>query len=242
VASQSKQLKGQKLDDSNEKSLSKQYQELLGSFNWLSISTRPDITGIVYLLYKLQSEPSPQHMDSAKYVIKYLAATPTTGLYYSTQNNNNLQSFVTFPPQQSLLAFSDANWGPWSPLSRNQMPHPKNNHPPVSDHYQNGWRCMVPRSLSGDVLAIETQHKAHVKPRSTRLMKLPNLSSIYAYFSEKSTSQYNNRFQSTMITKEPYFGPKAQPLKNEIGRSPRELGSRKHQPQNRQCHPRSRKT
>ena len=41
-------------------------RQLVGSLNWLSIGTRPDITTITQFLLQYQSNPSPGHLQAAK--------------------------------------------------------------------------------------------------------------------------------------------------------------------------------
>jgi len=87
-----------------------------GMLNWLSIGTRLDITAIVSLLASHQCRPSPGHLDAAKYVGKYVKATASLGIFFSSRHNSKLEAFVFFPVGQSdktpLTAFADANWGP----------------------------------------------------------------------------------------------------------------------------------
>ena len=49
--------------------LVKRYQSLVGSLNWLSCSTRPDITTAVSLLSRQLQNPSPGHLDAGKHVL-----------------------------------------------------------------------------------------------------------------------------------------------------------------------------
>lgn len=52
-----------------------QYQSLVGSLNWLSHTTRPDLSTVVSLLAQHQSNPSQGHMESALYVVQYFSHT-----------------------------------------------------------------------------------------------------------------------------------------------------------------------
>jgi hypothetical protein len=89
-----------------------QYQSLVGSLNWLSITTRPDISTVVSLLAQHQSYPSQGHLDAAYYVARYLSQTKTLGIYFNSSRRVTLESFLHFPISPNLLAMSDANWGP----------------------------------------------------------------------------------------------------------------------------------
>ena len=102
------------LPASDQTSLTKTFQQLIGDLNWLSISTRPDITAIVSLLSAHSHRPAPAHLDAAKHVLRYLASTPSIGLYYTSDHQEDFHAFVHFPPHlsDSLHAYCDANWGP----------------------------------------------------------------------------------------------------------------------------------
>jgi hypothetical protein len=89
-----------------------QYQSLVGSLNWLAHTNRPDIATVVSLLAQHQSEPSPGHLDSALYVVNYLASTKTLGIYFTSRRQSKLESFLHFPISSPVLSMADANWGP----------------------------------------------------------------------------------------------------------------------------------
>ncbi len=89
-----------------------QYQSLVGSLNWLAHTTRPDIATVVSLLAQHQSEPSPGHLDSALYVVNYLASTKTLGIYFTSHRQSKLESFLHFPISSPVISMADANWGP----------------------------------------------------------------------------------------------------------------------------------
>ena len=101
------------LSPSDQAILLKKYQQIIGDLNWLSISTRPDITTIVSLLSAHSHKPAQAHFDSALHVVRYLASTPSHGLYYTSDNTEPFHAFVHFPSNESgLQAYCDANWGP----------------------------------------------------------------------------------------------------------------------------------
>jgi hypothetical protein len=89
-----------------------QYQSLIGSLNWLSITTRPDISTVVSLLAQYQSNPDQGHLDAAYYVAQYLSHTKTLGIHFCSSHWVQLETFLHFPLPSKLLAMSDANWGP----------------------------------------------------------------------------------------------------------------------------------
>jgi hypothetical protein len=88
------------------------YQLLIGSLNWLSTTTRPDISTAVSLLAQHQSYPLPGHMDAAIHVVRYLANTKSFGIYFLSLWKSKLESFLHFLLPSSMLSMSDANWGP----------------------------------------------------------------------------------------------------------------------------------
>jgi hypothetical protein len=88
------------------------YQSLIGSLNWLSTTTCPDLSMVVSLLAQHQSNPSPGHYEAALHVTQYLVNTKTLGIFFSSSNSSKFQPFLHFPLEQSLLLMSDANWGP----------------------------------------------------------------------------------------------------------------------------------
>ena len=63
------------IDPSRKTGLVTHYQSLVGGFNWLSTSTRPDITAVTSLLVGHLQNPSQGHLDSAKHVLLYLKGT-----------------------------------------------------------------------------------------------------------------------------------------------------------------------
>jgi hypothetical protein len=87
---------------------------LVGSFNWLAHTTRPDFSTVVSLLAQHQSNPSPGHYEAAKakYVVHYLANTRDLGIKFTSVKQSSLESFLHFPVPKTVLFMSDANWSP----------------------------------------------------------------------------------------------------------------------------------
>ncbi|TPX55755.1 DNA-directed DNA polymerase, partial [Powellomyces hirtus] len=75
-----------------------EYREIVGSLMYLMICTRPDIAVAVSMLSRFASNPSPQHLQAAKRVLRYLRGTSTYSLCIGGNN-------VT------LHGYSDADWG-----------------------------------------------------------------------------------------------------------------------------------
>jgi hypothetical protein len=116
-------------------------QKYVGSLNWLSTQTRPDISTITNIIAQHTSNPSHGHIHAARYVLQYLKGTSNMGISFSTQPNSSIESFVKYPvdPTQ-LLPFSDANWGP------QDQSVPKPGDPP---QFLELWKS---RSISGFVI------------------------------------------------------------------------------------------
>jgi Reverse transcriptase (RNA-dependent DNA polymerase). len=93
--------------------LESKLRTIIGSLNWISTQTRPDVATITNIIAQYQSDPSPGHLDAAKHVLRYLKGTKDLGISFSSNRNTPLESFVKFPidPNQ-IHPFSDANWGP----------------------------------------------------------------------------------------------------------------------------------
>jgi hypothetical protein len=100
-------------------------QSLVGSLNWLAHTTRPDLATVVSLLAQHQSNPSPGHLEAARYVTRYLANTKNLGIYFTSCKQSILESFLHFPIPDTILSMSDTNWGPpYASLSKtmNELP------------------------------------------------------------------------------------------------------------------------
>lgn len=118
-----------------------QMQTIIGSLNWLSVSTRPDITTVTAMLAKYPKNPSKGHIDAALRVVKYLKGTKNMGIEFSSESNNYLQSFLQFPlPQHQLTGLCDANWEP-----QDQSKPSKDTPPPKLELFKS-------RSMSGYIM------------------------------------------------------------------------------------------
>ncbi|XP_019098123.1 PREDICTED: uncharacterized protein LOC109131533 [Camelina sativa] len=82
---------GTPLDDAS------QYRSVVGSFQYLSF-TRPDISYVVNRLSQFMHRPTTDHWQAVKRVLRYLAGTPTHGIYLHA-NSPIL-----------LHGYSDADW------------------------------------------------------------------------------------------------------------------------------------
>lgn len=92
-------------------SIQDEIRQLVGSLNWLSQGTRPDLATITSMLAKYQNNPTQAHVNAAKYAIRYVKQTRHLGIHFDINFKPNLQSYVHFPIDP-LTAVTDANWGP----------------------------------------------------------------------------------------------------------------------------------
>ena len=77
----------------------KLYQQIIGSLLYVQIGTRPDISFAVSRLAQYASNPSAQHINLAKYVLRYLKGTSDLKLVYLGALGNG------------LFGYSDSSWG-----------------------------------------------------------------------------------------------------------------------------------
>ena len=88
-------------------------RSLIGSLNWLSIQTRPDINTITNILAQHLTNPSKGHLTATKHVIKYLKSCPLKGIKFTSKEDPNINSFIKFPLDPGKIhSLCDANWGP----------------------------------------------------------------------------------------------------------------------------------
>ena len=92
-------------------SLQRKLRELVGSLNWISQGSRPDLSTVTSMLSQYQINPHQGHIDAAKYAIIYLNQTKHLGIIFDSSHNNKLHSFTHYPTDP-LHALTDANWGP----------------------------------------------------------------------------------------------------------------------------------
>lgn len=106
------------LSEPPQETLRKKYHSYLGMLNWLSISTRPDLTTVHSLLASATECPSQAHLDALRHVGRYIKATIDYGISFSSCSNPDLEGFIQFPlddtdaSKPKPTAFTDANWGP----------------------------------------------------------------------------------------------------------------------------------
>lgn len=86
------------------------YRRAVGSLNYLSQCTRPDISHSVSLLSQFLEKPTLSHWGHFKRVLRYLRGTSSLGLTYGVQPVNETLTKLKPNSQSPPLAFSDSNW------------------------------------------------------------------------------------------------------------------------------------
>ena len=77
---------------------------LIGSLNWLAISTRPGIATITNILEKYKDNLSKGHIDAVKRVVGYLKGTLNHGLAFHSHPSDLLRAFFNFSSLQSTAS------------------------------------------------------------------------------------------------------------------------------------------
>jgi hypothetical protein len=72
----------------------KHYQSLIGSLLYVQIGTRPDISFAVSRLAQYATNPSPQHLRLAQYVLSYLRGTIETCVRYDGADGDGLHGYT----------------------------------------------------------------------------------------------------------------------------------------------------
>ena len=63
------------------------YTHLVGSLLYISVCTRPDISQAVGVLSKYMQEPTTEHWQAAKGLLRYVASTREQGILYGSEPN-----------------------------------------------------------------------------------------------------------------------------------------------------------
>ncbi|MBW0465894.1 hypothetical protein O181_005609 [Austropuccinia psidii MF-1] len=75
------------------------FRSAVGSINYLSTATHPDLSHAMSSLSQHLEKPGIQHWRAFLHILKYLRGTQEVGLHYNRQGT------------PGLIAFSNANWG-----------------------------------------------------------------------------------------------------------------------------------
>jgi hypothetical protein len=67
---------------------------LIGSLQYLSTTTRPDISQAVGMLSRFRGQPTTAHWNGAIRVLRYLNCTKYMGITYTKSGTNDLVCFV----------------------------------------------------------------------------------------------------------------------------------------------------
>ena len=85
--------------------LLRSYQSIIGSLLYLMIGTRPDIAYAVTKLAQFTANPSQEHLNSAKYICRYLAGTKDYSIVYDGKT------------AKGIAAYTDSDWAS-DPITR----------------------------------------------------------------------------------------------------------------------------
>ena len=91
--------------------LTANFQHLVGCFQWLTVSTRPDLATVTNLLSKYLANPSRGHLEHCRHVLKYIKGTKSLGITFDSSTNSSLAAFIHSPVASNVVALADANWG-----------------------------------------------------------------------------------------------------------------------------------
>jgi hypothetical protein len=78
------------------------YRSIVGSLQYITLSTRPDISFAVNQLSRYIENPGHSHWTAGKRVLRYLKGTTNTGLLYKDYDQNG---------NTKIEIFCDADWG-----------------------------------------------------------------------------------------------------------------------------------
>jgi len=70
------------------------FQQIIGSLLYIMLGTRPDIAFAVTKLSQFAANPTQEHLDKAKYVLRYLAGTSKYALVYNGATNKGLIAYT----------------------------------------------------------------------------------------------------------------------------------------------------
>jgi hypothetical protein len=71
-----------------------EFQQVIGSLLYIMLGTRPDIAYAVTKLAQFAANPSKEHLDKARYIVRYLASTSNYALVYNGASNKGLIAYT----------------------------------------------------------------------------------------------------------------------------------------------------
>src|ERR1700731_3124990 len=74
--------------------LRSQFQQVIGSLLYIMLGTRPNIAYAVTKLSQRSANPSKEHLDKARYVVRYLAGTADYALVFDGASNKGLIAYT----------------------------------------------------------------------------------------------------------------------------------------------------
>ena len=81
------------------------YQQAIGCLTYISTATRPDISAAVGVLSSYMSNPSKEHWNGVKRLLRYIKGTMNYGLKFKANESDGLNE-----NGDELCGYSDANW------------------------------------------------------------------------------------------------------------------------------------
>jgi len=85
------------------------YMRFLGSVQWLVCNTRPDLAHACGVLARYGNNPSMEHVEEARHVLKYLAGTADLGITY--QGSDEVMMADGYDRRDKLVASVDSDLG-----------------------------------------------------------------------------------------------------------------------------------
>jgi len=86
------------------------YMEMVGTVMYPAISCRPDIAHAAQKLAQAMQNPTPEDMQAAKRVFRYLAGTKDIGLVFGSRSDKVLDTRGRNNFRLDVCAFADADW------------------------------------------------------------------------------------------------------------------------------------
>jgi hypothetical protein len=83
------------------------YQSLIGSIDWLAMTTRPDLTAVHSFLSLYNAKPLVGHMKLALYALHYIHSTYNYGISF-TSKDMALHFYIHYPPSFDIEAYTNA--------------------------------------------------------------------------------------------------------------------------------------
>jgi hypothetical protein len=71
-----------------------EFQQVIGSLLYIMLGTRPDIAYAVTKLAQFAANPTKEHLDKARYVVRYLAGTADYALVFNGVSNKGLIAYT----------------------------------------------------------------------------------------------------------------------------------------------------